>query len=68
MDKWNEFFIMVKNIGGSHERKAAVKMSLMKVVQISRHGGEVELAERKISFSGRNQVCIKVEAGGIWRH
>ena len=40
-------------------------MSRMKVVQVSKPGGNFELVERNIPEPGRNQVRIKVEACGI---
>jgi D-arabinose 1-dehydrogenase-like Zn-dependent alcohol dehydrogenase len=40
-------------------------MSKMKVVQVSRPGGNFELVERPIPEAGRGQVRIKVEACGI---
>jgi D-arabinose 1-dehydrogenase-like Zn-dependent alcohol dehydrogenase len=40
-------------------------MPKMKVVQVSKAGGNFELVERNIPEPGRNQVRIKVEACGI---
>ena len=40
-------------------------MAKMKVVQVSKAGGNFELVERNIPEPGRNQVRIKVEACGI---
>ena len=40
-------------------------MALMKAVQVSKPGGQLELVERPTPEPGRGQVRIKVEACGI---